>query len=62
MTYASPPVNGYRLFEEGGFEVVRNYTTRDEAEPSASLTEIYSYDILTTNQIVLLLKKEKAHA
>lgn len=46
-----------RRFESKNFQVIRKYTTRDEFEPPDSLTEIYSYNVLTTNQVVLLLRK-----
>jgi len=46
-----------RRFENKQFEIIRKYTTRDELEPPDSLTEIYNYNVLTTNQVVLLLRK-----
>lgn len=39
-----------------GFDVLRDYRTRDEASPPAGLTRIYHLDVLTTNQVVLLLR------
>lgn len=46
-----------RRFENGNFEIIRKYTTRDQFTPPKSITEIYNRDVLTTNQVVLLLKK-----
>jgi cyclopropane fatty-acyl-phospholipid synthase-like methyltransferase len=46
-----------RRFENKNFQLLRKYTTRDQVEPPDSLTEIYNYDVLTTNQVVLLLRK-----
>ncbi|WP_426050891.1 SAM-dependent methyltransferase [Brevundimonas sp. SL161] len=40
-----------------GFEVVRQQRDRTEKTPSACLTEAYCVEALTTDQIVLLLKK-----
>lgn len=47
-----------RRFENNNFEIIRKYTTRDQLDPPDSLTEIYNYDVLTTNQVVLLLRKK----
>lgn len=47
-----------RRFKNKNFKVLRKYTTRDKIDPPKSLTEIYNYDILTTNQVVLLLGKK----
>jgi 2-polyprenyl-3-methyl-5-hydroxy-6-metoxy-1,4-benzoquinol methylase len=46
-----------RRFTNKNFKVIRKYTTRDEIDPPEMLTEIYNRDVLTTNQIVLLLEK-----
>ncbi len=46
-----------RRFENKRFQVVRKYTTRDQFAPPDFLTEIFNYDVLTTNQVVLLLRK-----
>jgi len=47
-----------RRFENKNFEILRKYTTRDQLDPPDSLAEIYNYDVLTTNQVVLLLRKK----
>ena len=47
-----------RRFENNKFEIIRKHTTRDQFDPPAALTEIYNRDVLTTKQIVLLLKKK----
>ena len=47
-----------RRFTNKNFEIIRKYTTRDELDPPDSLTEIYNRDVLTTNQVVLLLRKK----
>ena len=49
-----------RRFKNKHFEIIRKYTTRDELDPPDSLTEIYNRDVLTTNQVVLLLRKKAA--
>lgn len=49
-----------RRFENNNFEIIRKYTTRDPLDPPNLLTEIYNRDVLTTNQVVLLLKKRAA--
>ena len=46
-----------RRFENKRFQVIRKYTTSDQFDPPDTLTEIYNYDVLTTNQVVLLLRK-----
>ena len=45
-----------RLVTEAGFKIVRDYRTRDEIPIPPNLAEIYNEDILTTQQIVLLLR------
>jgi cyclopropane fatty-acyl-phospholipid synthase-like methyltransferase len=49
-----------RRFENKHFAIIRKYTTRDPFDPPKALTEIYNRDVLTTNQVVLLLKKKAA--
>jgi len=51
-----------RRFENSNFKIVKKYTTRDQLEPPDTLTEIYNYNILTTNQVVLLLRKNVSAA
>lgn len=47
-----------RRLENKYFEIIRKHTTRDQFEPPDSLTEIFNHDILTTKQVVLLLRKK----
>lgn len=49
-----------RVFENQGFEIVRKYVTQDAHIPPAELLSIFNRDVLTTNQIVLLLRKKIA--
>ncbi len=44
------------LVRGAGFEILRDYRTQDECQPSARLKQIFHNDILITNQIVLLLR------
>lgn len=43
-----------RAAKEAGFEVVREYRTSTEESPSAELLEIFTEDVLTTEQLVFL--------
>jgi SAM-dependent methyltransferase len=44
-----------RLVREAGFEIKRDYRTKTDVPVPSHLAEIYDEDILTTEQIVLLL-------
>lgn len=43
--------------EAAGFEVVREYSTKTDIEPSRDLLEVYNYDVLTQEQLVILGRK-----
>src|SRR5271165_2499408 len=45
-----------RLVTDTGFKIVRDYRTQDEIPIPPDLAEIYNEAILTTQQIVLLLR------
>lgn len=45
-----------RAVKQTGFEVVREYRTHDEVPVPEELKEIYTEDVLTTNQLVFLAK------
>lgn len=45
-----------RLLTEAGFQIVRDYRTRNEIPVPQHLAEIYDSDVLTTEQIVLLMR------
>lgn len=45
-------------FVNKNFEIIRKYTTLDQLDPPDFLAEIYNRNILTINQIVLLLRKK----
>lgn len=47
-----------RLAVHAGFEIVRDYRTQARDQPPAELLEIFSPDVLTTEQIVLLLRSK----
>jgi cyclopropane fatty-acyl-phospholipid synthase-like methyltransferase len=51
-----------RAAKEAGFEIVREYTTRDEVAVPEELKEIYTEEALTTNQLVFLAKHGAASA
>jgi SAM-dependent methyltransferase len=48
------------LIKAGGFEILRDYRTRDEHELPAELLGVYHEDALRTNQIVLLARPAAA--
>jgi len=41
---------------DAGFDIIREYRTKDAVEPPAELLEIYNEDIVTTNQLVFLAR------
>jgi len=43
-----------RAAREAGFEILREYRTRDESKPPDSLLDVFNEDVLTTNQLVFL--------
>lgn len=45
-----------------GFKLLKQYRTRDTKEPPDELRRMYNYDVLTTNQVVLLLEKVSSMA
>jgi SAM-dependent methyltransferase len=45
-----------RAVKQAGFEIVREYRTYDELPVPAELKEIYTEDVLTTNQLVFLAR------
>lgn len=47
-----------KRFENKNFKILRKYTTQDSFDPPDSLTQIYHRNVLTTNQVVLLLGKK----
>lgn len=48
-----------RLAESAGFEVVRDYRTKTEHEIPGELLDAYDREALTTEQVVLLLRKPR---
>lgn len=48
-----------RLVQEAGFEIVRDYRTKDEFQIPQRLAEIFNEDIITTQQIVLLMRPKQ---
>ncbi|MHB8843603.1 MAG: class I SAM-dependent methyltransferase [Nitrospirota bacterium] len=47
------------LVQDAGLSIVREYRTQDEYPLPSELLSIYNEDVLKTNQIVLLLKKNE---
>jgi cyclopropane fatty-acyl-phospholipid synthase-like methyltransferase len=45
--------------KNAGFEILRDYRTQDEIEPSEDLLRIFQRDVLITNQVVMLLRNSK---
>ncbi|AOJ71048.1 MULTISPECIES: SAM-dependent methyltransferase [Burkholderia] len=45
-----------RLIEEAGFRIVRDYRTKTDLPIPKALSDIYHEDVLTTEQIVLLMQ------
>jgi SAM-dependent methyltransferase len=45
-----------RAARQAGFEVVKEYRTHDEIAPPDELKEIYTEDVLTTNQLVFIAR------
>jgi hypothetical protein len=45
-----------RLANDVGFEIVRDYRTKDEFPVPPHLAEIYDPSVLTTQQVVLLMR------
>jgi SAM-dependent methyltransferase len=46
-----------RMVREAGLEIVRDYRTKTDAAVPPHLAEIYQEDVLTTEQIVLLMRR-----
>ena len=46
------------LVQKAGFRVIRRHIERTDLTPPARLTDAYALDALTTEQVVLLLKKQ----